>query len=53
MSVYKNLKIVKMSWFDRICAILFGRKRKIQEEDRIYYFSHWRDVYYLLWEKNV
>ena len=42
------MEIVKRSWFERICAILFGKK----------FFSHyaiiskWRNIYYCIWMRN-
>lgn len=41
-------QIVEMSWFNRICAILFGKKFVGEDSGVRVYLSRWRGVVYVI-----
>ena len=40
---------VKQSWFNRICAALFGKKICYEEDGNYIIMRYWKGVYYVVW----
>ncbi len=46
--MFPKFEVVEMSWFDRICAVLFGARSVGEDSGVRVYLSEWRGVVYVI-----